>query len=58
MINDHSEVMSTIQSKISALNAALNDKELDEASIILYKHIDDMRNLLSWIVNESAKDTK
>lgn len=50
MINDHSEVMSTIQAKISALNAALNDKKYEEAAKIASDIKKDMTNIYYYSI--------
>lgn len=55
MINDHSEVMSTLNSKISELNQTLNDKNHVKARILINTIIADMDNLWQWTMEKDEE---
>jgi len=56
MITDHSEVMSTMPLKVSALNKALNDKDYQQARLICNQIIDNMEDIWQWSIKQEQEN--
>jgi len=56
MITDHSEVMSTMPSKVSDLNQSLNDKDYQQARLISNQIIDNMEDIWQWSIKQEQEN--